>query len=144
MTEAAEKLGIYASQIYSWRTALGNKRTLSERESQQAAEIARLKRQLAEQTEEPEILKKAARQFKVTTDSNHAQPVAPNLLARNFNASEPNKKWVSDITYIQTRVEHPNNWIAIARMLVAWLLLNCDHRKTLTLHESDSLLRHFF
>ena len=63
VTEAAEKLGIYASQIYSWRTALGSKRTLSERESQQATEIARLKRQLAEQAEELEILKKAATYF---------------------------------------------------------------------------------
>jgi transposase len=39
VAEAAEKLGVYASQIYSWRTALGNTRSLSERESQQATEI---------------------------------------------------------------------------------------------------------
>ena len=63
VAEAAEKLGVYASQIYSWRTALGNTRSLSERESQQATEIARLKRQLAEQAEELEILKKAATYF---------------------------------------------------------------------------------
>lgn len=62
-TEAAEKLGIYASQIYSWRTTLNSKRTLSERESQLATENARLKRQLAEQAEELDILKKAATYF---------------------------------------------------------------------------------
>lgn len=63
VAEAAEKLGIYASQIYSWRTALNSKRTLGERESQLATENARLKRQLAEQAEELEILKKAATYF---------------------------------------------------------------------------------
>jgi transposase len=62
-TEAAEKLGIYPSQIYSWRTAINNKRTQGERESILATENARLKRQLAEQAEELEILKKAATYF---------------------------------------------------------------------------------
>jgi putative transposase len=27
--------------------------------------------------------------------------VAPNLLKRDFTASQPNQKWVTDITYIQ-------------------------------------------
>lgn len=62
-TEAAGKLGIYPSQIYSWRTAINNKRTQGERESILATENARLKRQLAEQAEELEILKKAATYF---------------------------------------------------------------------------------
>jgi transposase len=61
--EAAEKLGIYPSQIYSWRTAINNKRTQGERESVLATENAHLKRQLAEQAEELEILKKAATYF---------------------------------------------------------------------------------
>ena len=63
VTEAAEKLGIYPSQIYSWRSALNNSRTGVERESLLATENARLKRQLAEQAEELEILKKAATYF---------------------------------------------------------------------------------
>ena len=40
VAEAAEKLGIYASQIYSWRSALNNSRTGVERESLLAAENA--------------------------------------------------------------------------------------------------------
>ena len=63
VAEAAEKLGIYPSQIYSWRSALNNSRTGVERESLLATENARLKRQLAEQAEELEILKKAATYF---------------------------------------------------------------------------------
>jgi transposase InsO family protein len=38
-----------------------------------------------------------------TTDSQHTQPVVPNLLGRNFTASAPNRKWVADITSIGTR-----------------------------------------
>ena len=63
VAEAAEKLGIYPSQIYSWRSVLNNSRTGVERESLLATENARLKRQLAEQAEELEILKKAATYF---------------------------------------------------------------------------------
>lgn len=41
----------------------------------------------------------------VTTDSNHAEPIAPNLLAREFdvNGVEVNRVWVGDLTYIPTR-----------------------------------------
>lgn len=63
VADAAEKLGIYASQIYSWRSALNNSRSGAEKESLLVAENARLKRQLAEQAEELEILKKAATYF---------------------------------------------------------------------------------
>ena len=45
---------------------------------------------------------KGKRKFKHTTDSNHSLPVAPNLLNQQFEVPEPNKVWVSDITYIQT------------------------------------------
>ena len=45
---------------------------------------------------------KAKRKFKVTTDSKHNLPVAPNLLDRDFSATAPNQKWVGDISYIWT------------------------------------------
>jgi transposase InsO family protein len=38
------------------------------------------------------------RAFKVkTTDSNHNQPVAPNLLDQDFEAQQPDQKWVTEI-----------------------------------------------
>lgn len=40
--------------------------------------------------------------FKVTTNSRHKLPIAPNRLNRNFHAETPNAVWVSDITYIRT------------------------------------------
>lgn len=40
------------------------------------------------------------RRFRRTTDSNHTNPIAPNLLARRFNVDEPNQVWVTDVTAI--------------------------------------------
>ncbi len=59
----ARELKLHESQLYSWRTAAEKKSTTSERESELAAEVARLKRQLAEQAEDLAILKKAATYF---------------------------------------------------------------------------------
>jgi len=68
---------------------------------------------------------KGRRKYKATTDSNHALPVAPNLLERNFHAEQPDSVWVSDITYIWTR----QGWMYLAvildlysRKVVAWSL----------------------
>jgi transposase InsO family protein len=51
--------------------------------------------------------------FVVTTDSNHAHPVAHNLLERDFTATAPNQKWLADITYIATR----EGWLYLAAVL---------------------------
>jgi transposase len=61
--QAARDLGVHASQIYQWRTAAEKKANSSAREGTLATEVAKLKRQLAEQTEEISILKKAATYF---------------------------------------------------------------------------------
>ena len=44
-----------------------------------------------------------SRKYKVTTDSNHAFNIAPNLLNRDFRADCPNQKWAGDISYVWTR-----------------------------------------
>ena len=54
---AAKELGIYESQLYNWRTSAKTKANTSEREAELAAEVAKLKRQLAEQAEDLAILK---------------------------------------------------------------------------------------
>lgn len=68
---------------------------------------------------------RAAKKFKATTNSNHSLPVAPNLLQQNFLAHQPNKKWVSDITYVWTE----EGWLYLAvvmdlysRKVVGWAL----------------------
>jgi transposase InsO family protein len=42
------------------------------------------------------------RKFKATTSSGHSLPIAENLLNQQFKVCEPNKVWVSDITYVPT------------------------------------------
>ncbi|WP_281881426.1 IS3 family transposase [Vibrio nigripulchritudo] len=228
---AARQLSLHESQIYGWRKAAKKDSTTTQREQELAVEVAKLKRQLAEQAEEVEILKKgrhllrekskvnnyefmlehlvsfnivrmakvlnvsrsgfyywvknrhkvterkatrqllddkvnkafvdskerdgarrvqeelaehgdkhdiktiaasmkrqnlvakAARKFKCTTDSKHNLPIAPNLLAQNFKATGPNQKWAGDITYIATS----EGWLYLAvvidlysRQVVGW------------------------
>ena len=38
------------------------------------------------------------RRYRCTTMSEHDQPIAPNLLARDFEAEAPNRRWVGDTT----------------------------------------------
>jgi putative transposase len=45
---------------------------------------------------------KQTKKFMATTDSKHTHPVAEKLLDQKFEASSPNRVWVSDITYIPT------------------------------------------
>lgn len=41
------------------------------------------------------------RRYKVTTNSKHGFPVAPNLLNRQFKVTAPNQVWVADISVPQ-------------------------------------------
>jgi len=63
------------------------------------------------------------RRFKITTDSKHSQPVAPNTLNRQFAAETSDSVWCADITYIWTAA----GWVYLAaiidlatRMIVGW------------------------
>jgi len=63
------------------------------------------------------------RPYRVTTDSEHQQPVAPNLLNRRFDSWGINEAWVGDITYVQTG----EGWLYLAcvmdmasRRIVGW------------------------
>jgi putative transposase len=42
------------------------------------------------------------RHYRVTSDFNHQQPVAPNVLERRFDGWNLNRAWVGDITYVST------------------------------------------
>ena len=66
------------------------------------------------------------RKFVSTTDSKHNLPVAEHLLNRQFNPSEPNQAWTSDITYIRTRT----GWLYLAvvmelysRKIIGWAMI---------------------
>jgi transposase InsO family protein len=40
------------------------------------------------------------RRWRRTTDSKHREPIAPNLLERNFTTDAPDRVWVADTTYL--------------------------------------------
>ena len=56
---------------------------------------------------------KQTKRYKTTTKRNKADPVAPNLLKRDFVAEQPNQKWLTDITYIPTL----EGWLYLAAVL---------------------------
>ncbi len=59
------------------------------------------------------LIVKIKRRYKNTTDSNHNLPIAPNLLNRDFYASNPDEKYVGDITYIPTG----EGWLYLATVI---------------------------
>lgn len=71
------------------------------------------------------IYAKTKKKFKRTTDSQHGEDVAPDLLEREFTVEAPDKVYVTDITYIRTL----EGWAYLAvvldlfsRMVVGWAI----------------------
>ena len=68
---------------------------------------------------------KIKRKYRITTQSQHGLPVAPNVLNREFNPAQPNQAWVTDITYVWT----VQGWLYLAvvmdlysRRIVGWCM----------------------
>jgi putative transposase len=51
--------------------------------------------------------------YKVTTNSDHGQPVFDNRLNRQFDVAQPNQVYVADVTYIRTQ----QGWLYLAVVL---------------------------
>jgi putative transposase len=71
------------------------------------------RKRVARLMREKDLYAKRKRRKARTTNSHHRFPIAPNLLERNFAANAPNKKWVADITYIETR----EGWLSLSGVL---------------------------
>ena len=102
------------------------------------------------------IRARGKRRFRVTTDSRHGLPIAPNLLNRNFTVAAPNRVWAGDMTYIQTEEgwlflavvldlfsrrivgwslrEHMRSELAVDALRMAWLQRSPDRRTELIFH----------
>jgi len=89
------------------------------------------------------------RRFRITTDSRHAEPIAPNVLARRFSieeTGEPDRIWVTDITYIPTR----EGWLYLAvvldlasRRVIGWAMKSrLDRSLAMDALKMALLLRH--
>ena len=126
-------LGVSESGFHAWRTRPMSARAAEEmslethikaahRRTRETCGAERLQAELADNGVEigehriKRIRKKLGlrckqkRKFKVTTDSKHSLPIAPNLLDREFAVTAPNKAWVTDITYIATN----EGWLYLA------------------------------
>lgn len=64
-----------------------------------------------------------------TTDSRHGQPIADNVIERDFTAAAPNQKWLADITYVDTG----EGWLYLAAVL------DCFSRKIVGWAAADHL-----
>jgi putative transposase len=85
------------------------------------------------------------RRFKITTMSDHQLPVAENVLARKFEASAPNQRWVGDTTEMKTASGGRFYLAAIvdlyARFVVGWAVSAVNDRR-LVLSALEMAIRH--
>lgn len=87
---------------------------------------------VADVMKEREIRAKVSRKFvPTTTDSRHDEPVADNVLNRQFDVTLPDRKWAADITYVPTG----EGWLYLAavidlcsRKIVGWSM--AEHMRT--------------
>ncbi|MGK7363641.1 IS3 family transposase [Salmonella enterica] len=90
---AARELNLYESQLHNWRSKQQNQLSSSEREQEMSAEIARLKRQLAERDEELAILQKGrdilreAPEMKYVFIENHQAEFSIKAMCRVFQVA---------------------------------------------------------
>jgi putative transposase len=71
------------------------------------------------------LVARRPRRFRVTTRANPSHPVEANVLAREFTASRPDERWVTDITYVWT--DEGWGYLAVildlfSRSVVGWAL----------------------
>lgn len=139
-------LGVSRSGFYAWRGRGPSQRAIEERrlterivalhaQSDQTYGSPRVHEDLKDEGErtsrkrvarimrENRLFSRHKRKFRLTTDSEHQFPIAENVLERNFEADEPNRKWVTDITFIPTA----EGWLYLAividlfsRRVVGW------------------------
>ena len=121
LTKLCRWLGVTPSGFYAWRQRPESTHAREDRrlkvlvqasfaESKQRYGSPRIHADLIEQDEqvsrkrvirlmqEDGLKARPRKRFTVTTMSDHAQPVAANLLDRQFDAAAPNQRWVGDTT----------------------------------------------
>ena len=59
---------------------------------------------------EADVKVRHKKKFKVTTNSNHKQPVFGNLLNRQFDVAQPDQVYAADVTYVWTQ----EGWLYLA------------------------------
>jgi len=135
-----EVLGVSRSGYYRWRTARATRRQVADVQLASQIKQAHLRGRRAYGA--PRIVeelrdhgvriskrrctrlmkahglqgRKKHRRRPRTTDSRHAHPPAPNLIATATKPTGPNQVWVTDITYVPTG----EGWLYLAAILDVW------------------------
>ena len=146
----SEVLGVSRSGYYAWITREPSNRALANQtllarikqihkevmetygsprmhvellESGMSVSLGRVERLMRQNS----IQAKQSKRHKQTQQHRTSQPAADNILNRKFDAVAPNEKWVSDITFIETR----EGWLYLAiildiysRAIVGWSMSN--------------------
>ncbi len=80
---------------------------------------------IARLMKEQDLSVKTKKKFKITTNSEHQHPIAPNLVNREFTVEVPDQVYTGDITYIWTE----EGWLYLAvlldlfsRQVVGWAM----------------------
>jgi putative transposase len=83
--------------------------------------------------QEQGLVARVRRRYKCTTMSDHDQPIAPNLLARRFEAEGPNQRWVGDTTELRVGDSGRVFLAAVvdlySRFVVGWALSAVNDRQ---------------
>jgi hypothetical protein len=79
------------------------------------------------------LVGRARRRYKHTTDSDHDQPVAPNILDQKFEAAGPNQRWVGDTTELLVGQSGAKLYLAgildlHSRFIVGWAVSAVNDR----------------
>ncbi|QRK05536.1 IS3 family transposase [Archangium violaceum] len=150
-----EQLGVSRSGYYAWKERPESARDKADRAL--AEEVTRIHRdsrgtygsprvhaelrargqrvsrkRVARLMNEHDIAARKRRRFVRTTDSRHNQPVAPNILERNFSPGQPNSTWATDITYVGTG----QGWLYLA------VVMDLFSRKVVGWSMSENIDRH--
>lgn len=163
------RLGVSRPGFYAWRKRPESKRSKADRrlavlmraahdESRKSYGSPRLVRELREvhrvrvgrkrvrRLMVQEGLKaRVRRRYKCTTMSDHNQPVAANLLDRQFDADRPNQRWVGDTTELLVGEHRAKLYLAAildlySRFVVGWAVSAVNDRH-LCLKALDMALR---
>ena len=89
------------------------------------------------------LVARVRRRYKCTTMSDHDQPVAPNILERNFTPPRPNESWAGDVTELLTG--NGKLYLAVildlcSRLVVGWAL-SASNDRHLAMRALDVALR---
>src|SRR5258708_19983487 len=82
---------------------------------------------------EQDLVARQRRRYKCTTMSDHDQPVAANLLDREFHAEAPNQRWVGDTTELLVGDSGAKLYLAVildlfSRFIVGWAVSPVNDR----------------